>query len=106
VDFPNTLSATSAESASFVVEALQTIGAPKTANICNRAIVTAFPAGLPSSPETIRSVAADFTDEILEKLDPLDQEFFAYAHSPADLLFAFVSEHPEEFGTLPIPDDA
>lgn len=37
----------SSETASFVVEALEVIGAPKTASICNRAIATAFPNGLP-----------------------------------------------------------
>jgi Domain of unknown function (DUF4375) len=37
----------SAETASFVVEALGTIGAPETADICKRAIATAFPAELP-----------------------------------------------------------
>src|SRR6266480_2122618 len=47
----------SAESASFVVEALETVGAPETASICNRAIVTAFPGGLPTTVEAIRSVA-------------------------------------------------
>ena len=96
----------SAESASFVVKALETIGAPKTASICNRAITTAFPKGLPSTAETISSVAADFSDEILESLESLDQEFFAYPHNLTELLFAYVSEHPEEFGTLPQPDDA
>jgi hypothetical protein len=96
----------SSESASFVVEALETIGAPKTANICNRAIAAAFPAGLPADPEAIQSAAADFADEILDRLEPLDQEFFAYPHSLYDLLFIFVSEYPEEFGTLPKPDDA
>ena len=96
----------SSGSASFVVEALETIGAPKTASICKRAITAAFPAGLPQTLETIRSAAADFSDEILEKLEPLDQEFFSYPHSLTDLLFAYVSEHPEEFGTLPKPDDA
>jgi hypothetical protein len=96
----------SAESASFVVDALETIGAPKTASICNRAIAAAFPAGLPADPEAIQSAAADFADEILDRLEPLDQEFFAYPHSLYDLLFIFVSEHPEEFGTLPKPDDA
>jgi len=80
------------------VEALETIGAPKTADVCKRA-------GLPRTPETIRSVAADFSDEILEKLEPLDQEFFAYPHSLTDLLFAYVSGHPEEFGELPKADD-
>jgi hypothetical protein len=67
----------SAESASFVVEALETIGAPQTAAICKRAIAAAFPDGLPQSEETIRSAAADFPDGVLEKLEPLDQEFFS-----------------------------
>jgi len=96
----------SAESASFVVEALKTIGAPKTADICRRAIATAFPAGLPESMEAIRSAAADFSDELLEKLEPLDQEFLSYPHNLTDLLFVYVSKHPEEFGVLPKPDDA
>ena len=89
----------SAESVLFVREALEAIDAPQTASICNRAITTAFPAGLPPAE-------ADFSDEILEKLEPLDQEFFAYPHNLTDLLFAYVSEHPEEFGILPKPDDA
>jgi hypothetical protein len=95
----------SCETASFVVEALNTIGAPKTANICKRAIASAFPAGLPPTPEDISSSAANFSDEILEKLETLDGEFFAYPHNLTDLLFAYVSKHPEEFGILPKPDD-
>jgi hypothetical protein len=96
----------SAESAHFVADALRMIGAPKTADICQRAIAAAFPAGLPKSEEAIRSAAADFSDEVLEKLEPLDQEFFSYPHNLTDLLFAYVSQHPEEFGILPKPDDA
>lgn len=96
----------SAESASFVVEALETIGAPKTASICQRAIATAFPSELPPTVEAIRSSAADFPDEILKQLDILDEGFFAYPHNLTDLLFAYVSRHPEEFGALPKPDDA
>jgi hypothetical protein len=95
----------SAESAPFIVEALETVEAPKTADICKRAIAAAFPAGLPRTPESIRSVAADFSDEIVENLEPLDQEFFAYPHNLTDLLFAYVSGHPEEFGELPKSDD-
>ena len=90
----------SAESASFVVQALETIGASRTANICNRAVVTAFPSGLPTTVEAIRSVANNFPEEILAELEPLDQEFFAYPHNLTDLLFTYVSTHPEEFGTL------
>ena len=96
----------SAESAHFVADALRMIGAPKTANICERAIAAAFPAGLPKSEEAIRSAAADFSDEVLEKLEPLDQEFFSYPHNLTDLLFAYVSQHTDEFGILPKPDDA
>jgi hypothetical protein len=96
----------SAESAFFVGEALEILSAPKTASICKRAIATAFPRGLPSDREAIQSVAADFSDEILDTLTALDQEFFAYPHNLTDLLFAYVSEHPEEFGTLPKPDGA
>jgi hypothetical protein len=47
----------------------------------------------------------DFPDEVLEKLEPLDQEFFSYPHDLTGLLFAYVSEHPQEFGLLPKPDD-
>jgi hypothetical protein len=88
------------------VEALEIIGAPKTANICSRAVAAAFPTGLPETPETIRSAAVAFSDEILSELENLDQEFIAYPHSLTDLLFAYVSGHPEEFGALPEPDDA
>jgi hypothetical protein len=91
----------SAESAAFVVEALVTIGAPKTADICKRAIAAAFPSGLPLEAELIQSAAADFSDKVLEKLEPLDEEFFAYPHNLTDALFAFVAKHPQEFGELP-----
>jgi hypothetical protein len=96
----------SAESAAFVVEALKTVGAPKTADICKRAIAAALPSGLPRSAEAIRSAAADFPDEVLEKLEALDQEFFYYPHNLTDLLFAYVSQHPQEFGALPKPQDS
>ena len=94
----------SAETAPFVVEALEAIGAPRTADICGRAIVCAFPTGLPPTPETISTAAAAFSDETLGELEALDAEFFAYPHDLADLLFVFVSKHPDEFGTLPQPD--
>jgi hypothetical protein len=96
----------SSESASFVVDALEILGAPKTADICKRAIGAAFPDGLPQAVEAIRSAAACFPDRVLAALEPLDQEFFSYPHNLTNLLFAYVSQHSEEFGPLPKPDDA
>ena len=96
----------SCETASFVVEAFETIGAPRTADICRRAIAVAFPDGLPSAPDAIADAAAGFTGETTEQLEALDNEFFQYPHNLTDLLFAFVSQHPEEFGPLPEVDDA
>ncbi len=88
------------------MKALEKIGAPETAVICKRAIAAAFPAGLPQSVEAIRSAAAEFPDEVVAMLEPIGQEFFSYPHDLTDLLFDYVSQHPEEFGPLPKPDDA
>jgi hypothetical protein len=88
-----------------VSEALEIIGAPRTAEICRRAIAIAFPAGLPKTEEDISSAAADFSDEITDALEPLDNAFFEYPHNLTELLFAYVSRHPEEFGELPKADD-
>jgi hypothetical protein len=96
----------SSETAGFVAEALETIGAPRTAEICRRAIGAAFPEGLPSDPAAISLAASNFPDETEEKLDALDREFYQYPHDLTGLLFAYVSKHPEEFGKLPEPDDA
>jgi hypothetical protein len=71
----------SAESASFVVEALETIGAPETAAICERAKAAAFPAGLPASKDAIRSAAGDFPDEVLEKLEERDRSRVLFVSS-------------------------
>ena len=95
----------SCKTAVFVVQALDISGAPRTADICRRAVETAFPAGLPSTADAIASMAANFSDEIEEQLETLDSEFVGYPHDLTDLLFAFVSMHPEEFGDLPKADD-
>lgn len=96
----------SGETAGFVAEALETIGAPRTAEICRRAIDCAFPEGLPPNPEEITLAASDFSSETEEKLDALDREFYQYPNDLTGLLFAYVSKHPDEFGKLPEPDDA
>src|SRR5207249_4815584 len=81
-------------------------------------VVVQQTAPLPAFPNTSSTVArnlrhslsslaaSEFPDEVLEKLEALDQEFFSYPHDLTALLFGYVSEHPEEFGVLPKPDDA
>ena len=96
----------SCETAAFVAEALDIIGAPRTADICRRAIAAAFPTGLPFDPESISAAAVEFSDETEDELNALDGEFYQYPHNLTELLFAYVAKHPEEFGTLPKPDDA
>jgi hypothetical protein len=96
----------SCETAPFVAEALDIIGAPQTADICRRAIACAFPGGLPSTPDAIAAAASDLPEEVVEKLNAMDEEFFTYPHNLTNLLFAYVSKHPEDFGALPTPDDA
>lgn len=96
----------SCETAPFVVEAFEAIGAPRTAAILQRAIAVAFPNGLPAAPEAISAAAEEFSEQTTEQLEALDSEFFEYPHNLTELLFSFVSKHPEEFGPLPEPDDA
>ncbi len=96
----------SCETAPFVAEALETIDAPLTADICRRAIAATFPAGLPSSSGETSASAVEFSEETLEELEALDREFFEYPHNLTDLLFAYVSKYPEEFGRLPNPGES
>jgi uncharacterized protein DUF4375 len=91
----------SCETAAFVAEALDTVGAPLTATICRRAIAAAFPRGLPRDPEEISAKAEDLSDEIRQELEEIGDEFFKYPHSLTDLLFDYVSKHPNEFGPVP-----
>jgi hypothetical protein len=93
----------SGETAGFVVEALETIGALQTAELCEQAIVTAFPAGLPSDLTLIRCAATDFSDEIVSALNALDKKFYQYPDDLTELLYEYVSAHPEEFGELSKP---
>jgi hypothetical protein len=93
---------TACETAAFVVEALDAIGAPKTADICRRAIRAGFPSGLPSTAEEISSAAAEFPEDTLKQLEALDREFFAYPHDLTALVYDYVVRHPEEFGVVPL----
>lgn len=95
----------SRETAAFVADALEIIGAPRTADICRRAIATAYPAGLPKASEAISTARTEFSDEVLEHLEILDSEFFAYPHDLTSLLYDYVSSQPGDFGAIPEADD-
>jgi len=94
----------SPEAPAFVVTALETIGATKVADICRRALDCAFPAGAPATAQAITDAAEHFTDATLGKLEALNNRFFAYPNNLTELLFAYVAQHPAEFGQLPEPD--
>jgi hypothetical protein len=64
VGFSQYFQNSSCETADFVAEALNLIGAPKTAESCRRAVMTAFPTGLPSTPDAISAVAAAFPPDV------------------------------------------
>jgi Domain of unknown function (DUF4375) len=93
----------SCETAASVAEALNSIGAPRTADICRRAIATAFPAGLPSSPDSISAAAADFCDETQEHLEALDSEFFEYRHNLTDCCSLTCSSTQKSSDNCPSP---
>ncbi|MGA2214922.1 MAG: hypothetical protein ABSH31_16725 [Bryobacteraceae bacterium] len=59
---------------------------------------------MPSTPEAVSAATANFSEATLDQLELLDSEFFAYPHDLTDLLFAYVSGYPDEFGTLPHAD--
>jgi len=94
------------ESIYFVVEAFKTIGAMNPADVSGRAIAAAFPNGLPTDLGEIPKAAEQFSEETVAALNSLDQEFMTCPENVTNLLFDFVSKHPEEFGTMPKPDDA
>ena len=91
----------SRETAGFAVEALKSVGAVQTAELCKQAIAVAFPNGLPADLGLIHSAAADFSDETETGLRELDRQFYQYPDDLTDLLYKYVSEHPDEFGELP-----
>lgn len=91
----------SADTASFVVLALETIGAGGTAEICKQAITTAFPSGLPDNAEEISDAAAEFSSDTESKLEELDEAFYQYPHDLTNLLYEFVLKHPQTFGKPP-----
>ena len=91
----------SSETVPFLLNALNEIGATKTAQICQAALECAFPLGLPSDPDVISEMAAHFSEAVEAQLELFDKQFFTYPEDLTELLFQFVQNHPSDFGNLP-----
>jgi hypothetical protein len=78
-----------------IVEALSQIGCRETARITEQA--TAALGLLPGwTTEQIQAAAADMPDDSLERLEQLDDEFFAYPDPIEDRLLAFIRDSASE----------
>ena len=88
------------DTANFASTALQQIGALKCAAIVERALRIVSTSPLPVDWEERQTLLDDLGDELLDRLEPLDAEFYAYPDDLTSLLFEFVRKHPEEFGGI------
>ena len=80
--------------------ALRAIGALACAQIVERALRTASAAPLPASEIERQEFMGSLADDVLERLEQLDQQFFKYPDDLTDLLFAYVAARPETFGAV------
>lgn len=88
------------ETVNFAPTALRRIGANTCADIVQRAIQTVSGTAIPSDTHAWETLLEEINDEASEKLDGLDSEFFKYPDDLTELLFEFVREHPDAFGSV------
>jgi Domain of unknown function (DUF4375) len=87
--------------APYVVEALRTIGAAKTADLASRAFEVVG-AGVPwSEDEARRAKIASLPTSIEEALDALDQDFYTRPDDLTALLYKYACDHRQALG---VPD--
>jgi len=86
------------ESISYAPTALQAIGAVTCAGIAERAIGTLAP--LPQTEPGRIDVLDSLTEDSQAKLAALDAEFLSYPDNLTELLFEYVSKHPDAFGAI------
>ena len=79
--------------------ALRAIGASSCAGIVERAIEVISP--LQTTQEGRYGALDELGDEAQDRLAALDSEFYKYPDNLTELLFGFVSRHPEAFGSFP-----
>jgi hypothetical protein len=87
-------------SVKFAPEALRTIGAHKCAAIVDQAMAL-LPPGIPDDFDE-RSDFFESEEALSAALSEIDTKFYAYPDKLTELLFAFVTKHPDEFGPTPV----
>ncbi len=89
------------DTANYAPTALRNIGALSCADMAERSLMILPASGLPDSQQACMDLVDSLGDEERERFDDLDSEFRAYPDNLADLLFSYVSSHPESFGPTP-----
>lgn len=88
------------ETAGFAPTALKRIGANHCANIVERAVHVLGGGQTPPDTHGWKTLIPGLSDEKILSLDCLDAEFYDYPDDLTELLFEFVSKHPQVFGPV------
>ena len=94
------------DSANFAPRALQVIGARRCADVVERAIRTVSASPLPAAQSAREDLLDSTPQDVRDRLEALDQEFFAYPDDLTALLFAYVASQPGVFGPVLASGDA
>ena len=88
------------DTAEFAPRALRTIGARSCASLVERALRLVSSSPLPESRGARAELLESLPQAVVDRLERIDQAFFAYPDDLTSLLYAYVSRHPEVFGSV------
>lgn len=86
------------ETANFAPAALHQIGAHACADLVEQALKTLSPNPLANSQTECERLVDSLDYQARARFEKPDEEFIAYPYKLTELLFAFVSDHPDVFG--------
>jgi len=87
----------SGEYAHETLKALEEINAPKMSEILNKAIMSFPSLPIPKDSEIRREVMEDLREDISDKWDKLDDEFYKYPENLAGLVIEYVKSNKSKF---------
>lgn len=91
------------DTANFAPTALRSIGSHSCASVVERALRALSPSSLPDAQQACAQLVDSISNEAREQFEAFDTDFMAYPDNLTELLFAYVTSHPEAFG--PTPED-